>query len=122
MGQSETCSDVDVIHADIVDKVKKDFPSNQLINTLSDFFKIFGDTTRVKTMCALDKSEMCVGDISVLLDMTVSAVSHQLKILREASLVKTKRQGKIVFYSLADEHVQRIIECGIEHIIEKESE
>ncbi|MCI5519359.1 MAG: metalloregulator ArsR/SmtB family transcription factor [Treponema sp.] len=122
MGQSETCSDVDVIHADIVDKVKKDFPSNQLINTLSDFFKIFGDTTRVKIMCALDKSEMCVGDISVLLDMTVSAVSHQLKILREASLVKTKRQGKIVFYSLADEHVQRIIECGIEHIIEKESE
>lgn len=122
MGQSETCSDVDVIHADIVDKVKKDFPSNQLVNTLSDFFKIFGDTTRVKIMCALDKSEMCVGDISVLLDMTVSAVSHQLKILREASLVKTKRQGKIVFYSLADEHVQRIIECGIEHIIEKESE
>ncbi|MCI7565864.1 MAG: metalloregulator ArsR/SmtB family transcription factor [Treponema sp.] len=122
MGQSETCSDVDVIHADIVDKVKKNFPSNQLINTLSDFFKIFGDTTRVKIMCALDKSEMCVGDISVLLDMTVSAVSHQLKILREASLVKTKRQGKIVFYSLADEHVQRIIECGIEHIIEKESE
>lgn len=122
MGQSETCSDVDVIHADIVDKVKKDFPSNQLINTLSDFFKIFGDTTRVKIMYALDKSEMCVGDISVLLDMTVSAVSHQLKILREASLVKTKRQGKVVFYSLADEHVQRIIECGIEHIIEKESE
>ena len=122
MEQSETCSNVDVIHADIVDKVKKDFPSNQLINTLSDFFKIFGDTTRVKIMCALDKSEMCVGDISVLLDMTVSAVSHQLKILREASLVKTKRQGKIVFYSLADEHVQRIIECGIEHIIEKESE
>lgn len=122
MGQSETCSDVDVLHADIVDKVKKDFPSNQLINTLSDFFKIFGDTTRVKIMYALDKSEMCVGDISVLLDMTVSAVSHQLKILREASLVKTKRQGKIVFYSLADEHVQRIIECGIEHIIEKESE
>ena len=122
MGQSETCSYVDVIHADIVDKVKKDFPSNQLINTLSDFFKIFGDTTRVKIMCSLDKSEMCVGDISVLLDMTVSAVSHQLKILREASLVKTKRQGKIVFYSLADEHVQRIIECGIEHIIEKESE
>lgn len=122
MGQSETCSDVDVLHADIVDKVKKDFPSNQLINTLSDFFKIFGDTTRVKIMCALDKSEMCVGDISVLLDMTVSAVSHQLKILREASLVKTNRQGKVVFYSLADEHVQRIIEWGIEHIIEKESE
>ena len=122
MGQSETCSDVDVIHADIVDKVKKDFPSNQLINTLSAFFMFFGDTTRVKIIFALYKSEMCVGDISVLLDMTVSAVSHQLKILREASLVKTKRQGKIVFYSLADEHVQRIIECGIEHIIEKESE
>ena len=122
MGQSEASSDVDVIHADIVDKVKKDFPSNLLINTLSDFFKIFGDTTRVKIMCALDKNEMCVGDISVLLDMTVSAVSHQLKILRDASLVKTKRQGKVVFYSLPDEHVQRIIECGIEHILEKESE
>ncbi len=122
MGQSEACSDVEVIHADIVDKVKKDFPSNKLIDTLSDFFKIFGDTTRVKIMCALDKSEMCVGDISVLLDMTVSAVSHQLKILRDASLVKTKRQGKVVFYSLADEHVQRIIECGIEHILEKEAE
>lgn len=122
MGQSEASSDVEVIHADIVDKVKKDFPSNHLTDTLSDFFKIFGDTTRVRIMCALDKSEMCVGDISVLLDMTVSAVSHQLKILRDASLVKTKRQGKVVFYSLADEHVQRIIECGIEHILEKEAE
>ncbi len=119
---NEANNDTDVIHADIVNKVKKEFPSKKLILDLAEFFKIFGDPTRVKIMIALDKSQMCVSDISALLNMTVSAVSHQLKTLLDAGLVKTKRDGKIVFYSLADEHVQKIIECGSEHILEKEAE
>ena len=89
---------------------------------LADFYKIFGDTTRVKILYALDKSELCVCDISALLGMSVSAVSHQLRALRDSNLVRTKRDGKIVYYSLADEHVKSILECGLEHIEEKEKD
>jgi len=122
MKKSEITCDCEVIHSDIVEKVQKTFPADEVIFQLSDFFKIFGDTTRVKILYALDKDELCVCDISTLLNMTISAVSHQLKILREANLVKTKRVGKVVFYSLADEHVKEIIECGLGHILEKEGE
>ena len=113
----ETCN-CDIIHEETVKKVKTTFPKDEMIFDLADFYKIFGDTTRVKILYALDKSELCVCDISVLLEMTVSAVSHQLKILRDSNLVKTRRDGKIVYYSLADHHVQEIIECGMEHISE----
>ena len=115
----ETC-DGEVIHEDIVKKVKSTFPKDEMIFDLADFYKIFGDTTRVKILYALDKSELCVCDISALLGMSVSAVSHQLRALRESDLVRTKRDGTIVYYSLADEHVKSILECGIEHILEKE--
>ena len=113
----ETC-DSEVIHEDIVKKVKATFPKDELLFDLADFYKIFGDTTRVKILYALDKSELCVCDISVLLGMSVSAVSHQLKTLRDSNLVKTKREGKVVYYSLADDHVKSILECGIEHLEE----
>lgn len=113
----ETC-ECEVIHDEIVKKVKSTFPKDEMIFDLADFYKIFGDTTRVKILYALDKSELCVCDISALLEMTVSAVSHQLKILRDSNLVKTRREGKVVYYSLADHHVQEIIECGMEHISE----
>jgi len=115
--KEETC-ECEIIHEDIVKKVKDTFPKDEMIFDLADFYKIFGDTTRVKILYALDKSELCVCDISALLEMTVSAVSHQLKILRDSNLVKTRREGKVVYYSLADEHVQEIIECGMEHISE----
>lgn len=85
---------------------------------LADFFKIFGDSTRLKILYSLSKDKMCVGDISSNLDMTISAVSHQLKVLREANLVATNRDGKVIYYSLADEHVKEIIQCGLEHINE----
>ena len=117
MKNEEIC-DCEIIHNDVVKAVRETLPKDEVICDLADFFKIFGDTTRVKILYALDKSELCVCDISALLEMTVSAVSHQLKILRDSNLVKTRREGKIVYYSLADEHVQEIIECGMEHISE----
>ena len=119
MYSNDIC-DCEVIHEDVVKKVKSTFPKEEMLFDLADFYKIFGDTTRVKILYALDKSELCVCDISVLLGMSVSAVSHQLRALRDSDLVRTKREGKIVYYSLADEHVKSILECGIEHIKEKE--
>ena len=118
MGKSEITCDCEVIHSDVVEKLKTVFPQDELIFDLADFYKIFGDTTRVRILYALDKAELCVCDISALLNMTISAVSHQLKILRDSNLVSTRRDGKVVYYSLADGHVKEIIECGIEHIME----
>ena len=112
-------SDCEVIHEDVVKKVKATFPKDEMLFDLADFYKIFGDTTRVKILYALDKSELCVCDISALLGMSVSAVSHQLRTLREADLVRQNRQGKVIYYSLADDHVRSILECGLEHILEK---
>ena len=108
----------EIIHEAVVKAVRKTFPKDELIFDLADFYKIFGDTTRVKILYALDKSELCVCDISALLGMSVSAVSHQLKILRDSNLVKTKREGKVIYYSLSDDHVKSILECGMEHISE----
>ena len=119
MENIETCES-EIIHEDTVKKVKATFPKDEMVFDLADFYKIFGDTTRVKILYALDKSELCVCDISALLGMSVSAVSHQLRALRESDLVRTKRDGKVIYYSLADEHVKSILECGIEHISEKE--
>lgn len=118
MKNIDTCES-EIIHDDIVNAVRKTFPVDEILFDLSDFYKIFGDTTRVKILYALDKSELCVCDISALLKMSVSAVSHQLRTLREADLVRSKRQGKIIYYSLADDHVKSILECGLEHILEK---
>lgn len=121
MNNTEIC-DCEIIHENIVKKVKSVFPKDEKLFDLADFYKIFGDTTRVKILYALDKSELCVCDISALLGMSVSAVSHQLRALRDSNLVRTKRDGKIVYYSLADEHVKSILECGLEHIEEKEKD
>jgi ArsR family transcriptional regulator len=119
MKKDEMVCDCDVIHEDVVDAVRKILPDERELYDLSDFFKVLGDSTRVKIMWALDESEMCVCDLAVLLGMTKSAVSHQLRSLREANLVKNRREGKNVFYSLADDHVKQIFEKGLEHIREK---
>ncbi|MGB4660947.1 MAG: metalloregulator ArsR/SmtB family transcription factor [Mobilitalea sp.] len=111
--------DCDVLHADIVDKVRLAMPEEDELYDLSDFFKVLGDSTRAKIIWALDESEMCVCDIAVLLNMTKSAISHQLKSLRAANLVKYRKEGKVVFYSLTDDHVKEIFEKGLEHIREK---
>lgn len=117
--KEEIFCDCDVIHAEVVDDVKKRMPSIEDLENLGKFFKILGDSTRVKIIWALDESEMCVCDIAVLLNMTKSAISHQLKTLKEANLVKFRREGKVVYYSLKDDHVKDIFEKGMEHIKEK---
>ena len=118
MGKSEITCDCEVIHSDVVEKLKTAFPQDELIFELADFYKIFGDTTRVRILYALNKAELCVCDISESLDMTQSAVSHQLQILRTNKLVKSRREGKQMYYSLADEHVVTIIAQGLSHILE----
>lgn len=107
------------IHIDAVKKREAEMPSIQTLYELSDFFKIFGDSTRISILFAIDKEPMCVCDIAALLKMTKSAVSHQLKVLRQSHLIVYKKSGKNVFYSLADDHVRDIIEKALEHIKEE---
>lgn len=110
--------DCDVIHEDIVKKVKEKMPPGESLYDLSELFKVFGDSTRCKILWALDEAEMCVCDLAYLLNMTHSAVSHQLRVLKQANLVKNRKEGKNVFYSLVDEHVRQIFELGLQHINE----
>ena len=91
--------------------------SNDVLEELADLYKVFGDSTRVKILTALTQSEMCVSEISEFLEITQSAVSHQLRVLKTSGLVKIKRSGKNIYYSLADEHVGAIIDCGMEHLL-----
>ena len=94
-------------------------PDNDVINDTAELFKVLGDQTRVKILTALEVKELCVGEIAECLEMTKSAVSHQLRILRQSKLVKTKKVGKEVIYSLDDEHISMIFECGLNHINER---
>jgi len=116
--QIERC-DCDVIHEDIVNQVKTKMPQEEDLYDLAELFKVFGDSTRIKILWALDEAEMCVCDIAVLLNMTQSAISHQLRVLKQAKLVKSRKEGKIVYYSLDDEHVRQIFDQGMIHINEK---
>lgn len=111
-------SDCGAINIDIVNKVSPNMPDMNLLYELSDFFKVMGDSTRIQLLWALEESEMCVGDLAVLLNMTKSAVSHQLKVLRIAKLVRSNKKGKNVYYSLNDEHVKDILEKALEHVCE----
>ena len=106
------------VHEEIVNKVEKVMPDEQELVDLSEFFKIFGDSTRIKILYVLSQSEMCVCDIATLLQMGQSAISHQLRILKQMRLVKFRRDGKTVFYSLSDDHIQTILAQGMEHINE----
>ncbi|GHV76739.1 transcriptional regulator [Spirochaetia bacterium] len=110
--------DCNTIHEDIVADVRKHMPKEESLLDLADLFKVFGDSTRVKIVCALLHSEMCVCDIAVLLGMTKSSISHQLRALRQTKLVKCRRDGKVVFYSLDDEHVGAIFDAGLVHVCE----
>ena len=117
MTEKLTC-DCEVIHEEAVNEVKeKMYPKEEFIK-IASLFKLFGDTTRVQILYALRQKEMCVCDLAVLLGITKSAVSHQLKELRISNLVKFRREGQIVYYSLADEHVEQILDIGIEHLHE----
>lgn len=105
-------------HEDIVEKVMRDMPDDEILYDLAELFKLFGDSTRIKILYVLFESEMCVCDIAQLLNMTQSAISHQLRALKQSKLVKYRREGKTVFYSLADGHVRTIIDQGMEHVAE----
>jgi DNA-binding transcriptional ArsR family regulator len=108
-----------VIHDDVVNKVNEDIPPEEILYDLADLFKVFGDTTRIKILCVLFQAEMCVCDIAALLGMTQSAISHQLRVLKQSRLVKYRKDGKVVYYSLDDEHVKGIFDQGLIHISEK---
>jgi DNA-binding transcriptional ArsR family regulator len=110
--------DCTVIHEEVVNEVRKHMPEEEDLLNLADLFKVFGDSTRVKIISALLRSEMCVCDIAALLGMTKSAISHQLRALRQTKLVKYRRDGKVVYYSLDDEHVGMIFNQGLTHVCE----
>lgn len=113
----ECCSFL-CVHEHTVEQVLSQMPSDEHLYDLAELFKVFGDSTRIKILCALFEAELCVCDIAQLLSLTQSAVSHQLRVLKNARLVKPRRDGKTVFYSLADDHVRRIIAQGMDHINE----
>ena len=109
----------DTIHEDTVNDIKSKMPKDENLYDLAEFFKVFGDTTRIKIIYVLFQSELCVCDIAALLGMTQSAISHQLRDLKQARLVKYRKDGKVVYYSLDDEHVQTIFNMGYAHILER---
>lgn len=113
--------DCEVIHKEIVEKVERAMPPALELFELADFFKVLGNTTRAKILWALDQNEMCVCDLAALLKMSKSAISHQLRLLREKDFVRFRREGKVVFYALKDEHVSQIINQGLVHIKEDKS-
>lgn len=119
MNKKDIVCDCGVIHSESVEEVRKQMPREEQLYELADFFKVLGDSTRVKIMWALDMHELCVCDLAVLLNMTKSAISHQLRALREARLVKFRKDGKVVYYSLADHHVKQVFEMGYQHINEE---
>ena len=108
-----------IIHQNKVDNIKKTMPKEEILYDLAEVFKVFGDSTRIKIMYSLFKNEMCVCDIAVLVGTTQSAISHQLRILKQAKLVKYRKEGKVVYYSLDDEHVKSIFNEGLKHVEEK---
>ncbi len=110
--------DCNTIHEDVVNKVRNRMPDENKLLDLAELFKVFGDSTRVKIICALLHAEMCVCDIAVLLGMTKSSISHQLRILKQSKLVNYRKDGKVVYYSLADRHVNTIFEQGLLHVYE----
>lgn len=121
--EKEKIMDFEIAEQNIVDfekinKIKKILPQDELIFEMAELFKVFGDSTRMKIISALLEEELCVGDIAVLTNSTPSAISHQLRVLKQAKLVKYRKEGKIVYYSLDDEHVRQIYEKGREHVEE----
>ena len=112
------CCETTEIHEDLLKIVKDTMPDENELYDLAELFKVFGDSTRIRILFVLFEAEVCVCDLAAALNMTVSAVSHQLKILKQAKLIKSRRDGRSVFYSLADDHVRTIVSQGMDHITE----
>ena len=106
------------VHEDVVQDVLRKMPEEEILFDLAEFFKVFGDSTRIRILYALRETELCVCDIASLLDLTQTAVSHQLRVLKQSKLVKARRSGKTVFYSLDDDHIHSILDMGIHHLEE----
>ena len=116
--QTIPCCEEPLVHAGAVEKARDRLPPDEQLYDLAELFKIFGDSTRVKILYALLDTELCVCDIAKLMEVTQSAVSHQLRVLKNSKLVKFRREGKTVYYSLADGHVIHILAQGMEHVLE----
>ena len=114
---SEIC-DCEQIHQDAVSLVHSKLPEEDPIYEVAELFKVFGDSTRARIICALSISELCVCDLACLLNMTQSAISHQLRFLKQARIVKNRRAGKSVYYSLDDEHIRQLFDIAFEHVME----
>ena len=114
---AETCDAIEV-HSDLLKIVNTTLPEETELYDLAELFKVFGDSTRIKILYALFESDLCVGDLAQLVNISQSAVSHQLKILKDAKLVKFRREGKIIFYMLDDDHVRTMLSMGMEHVEE----
>lgn len=115
---NEASCEVKVVHDDVVEKVKKTMISDEILNDMGNIFKVIGDLTRLKILHTLLEYELCVCDICELLNMTPSAISHQMKVLKNARMVKSRRSGKNMFYSLDDNHVKELIKVGLVHVSE----
>ena len=116
--EMDHCEETEV-HEELLRIVQEKLPKEEELYDLAELFKIFGDSTRVRILYLLLESEMCVCDIAQCLSMNQSAISHQLRVLKNADLIRFRREGKTVIYSLADDHVRMILSCGMEHILEK---
>ena len=120
MFKNDYSCDCNIIHQDRVDDVLHSMPSDKTFLNLAELYKLIGDTTRCRILFALDKNEMCVCDIANVLNMTKSAVSHKLAVLRKSNIVKCRRSGKEVYYTLDDDHINKLFEIGLEHIYHEE--
>ncbi len=116
--ENEITQDQNIIRLDVVEQVRKKLMDEDKIIDLAELFKVFADSTRMKIICILKEKELCVGEIAFIINSTQSAVSHQLRVLKQAKLVKYRKEGKVVYYSLDDEHVDEIVKKGTEHIEE----
>ena len=119
MSKNEFICDCNIIHKETVNKVLELMPEDKVFYNLADFFKLLGDTTRLRILFALDQHEMCVCDIANVLSMTKSSISHQLSTLRRSGIVKCRKEGKEVYYTLDDEHINKVFEIALEHINHK---
>ncbi len=120
MSKNEYTCDCNMVHKEMVNDTLSKMPNTEILHNLADFFKIMGDSTRCKLLFALLQNEMCVCDLANVLSMTKSSISHQLSKMKEVGLVKSRKAGKTVYYSLDDDHIAEIFEVGLEHIEHKQ--
>lgn len=113
-----TCCDPAEVHREIINDIQQHMPDENTLKDLADFYKVFGDVTRIRILYVLLHHEVCVCHLAEMLGMTQSAISHQLRVLKQMKLVKNRRDGKTIYYSLADDHIQTIMNQGMEHITE----